>query len=163
MTTTGMILTNAGNVPVVDGSVVPTDLTMGPVTAQGMGSVNGATLVGGSVGAGCVAVDNSTVGLVDVVPTTSSVLMTALNGPLMVPASGVAQGLQNEVKVANPVGQQQQPPASIPQEIATMSEHDLISYINPHCFDQGEWTIRSPSGRSFNWFIFFPFSEFQNI
>ncbi|GAB0094422.1 NFAT [Sergentomyia squamirostris] len=26
---------------------------------------------------------------------------------------------------------------TIPQEIATMSDHDLISYINPSCFDQG--------------------------
>lgn len=27
---------------------------------------------------------------------------------------------------------------TIPQEIATMSEHDLISYINPQCFEQGK-------------------------
>lgn len=26
---------------------------------------------------------------------------------------------------------------TIPQDIATMSDHDLISYINPSCFDQG--------------------------
>lgn len=26
---------------------------------------------------------------------------------------------------------------AIPQELTTMSDHDLISYINPSCFDQG--------------------------
>lgn len=36
--------------------------------------------------------------------------------------------------------QQQQPnttTANIPQDIAIMSDNDLISYINPSCFDQG--------------------------
>lgn len=27
---------------------------------------------------------------------------------------------------------------NIPQDIATMSDNDLIRYINPSCFDQGE-------------------------
>lgn len=30
-------------------------------------------------------------------------------------------------------------PATIPQEIATMSDNDLISFINPNAFDQGEY------------------------
>lgn len=29
--------------------------------------------------------------------------------------------------------------ATIPQELTTMSEKDLISYINPSCFDQSEY------------------------
>lgn len=28
---------------------------------------------------------------------------------------------------------------TIPQEITTMSDQDLISYINPSCFDQGNY------------------------
>lgn len=28
---------------------------------------------------------------------------------------------------------------SIPQEIATMSDNDLISFINPNAFDQGNY------------------------
>lgn len=27
--------------------------------------------------------------------------------------------------------------ARLPQDITAMSDHDLISYINPSCFDQG--------------------------
>lgn len=30
-------------------------------------------------------------------------------------------------------------PATIPQEIATMSDNDLISFINPNAFDQGNY------------------------
>lgn len=41
--------------------------------------------------------------------------------------------------------QQQQPisttTANIPQDIAIMSDNDLISYINPSCFDQGEFCL----------------------
>lgn len=36
-----------------------------------------------------------------------------------------------------------QPTGNIPPDLATMSDHDLISYINPSCFDQG--TIRNES------------------
>lgn len=31
----------------------------------------------------------------------------------------------------------------IPQDITTMSDHDLISYINPSCFDQGKVNQKS--------------------
>lgn len=40
--------------------------------------------------------------------------------------------------------QPQQPTTNantIPQDITTMSDNDLISYINPSCFDQGKQTI----------------------
>lgn len=30
-----------------------------------------------------------------------------------------------------------QPTGTIPPDLTTMSDHDLISYINPSCFDQG--------------------------
>lgn len=36
------------------------------------------------------------------------------------------------VTAANP-----QPTGNIPPDLAIMSDHDLISYINPSCFDQG--------------------------
>lgn len=42
--------------------------------------------------------------------------------------------------IADGTNHHQQPTTgttTIPQEIATMSDHDLISYINPSCFDQG--------------------------
>lgn len=29
------------------------------------------------------------------------------------------------------------PTGRLPQDITAMSDHDLISYINPSCFDQG--------------------------
>lgn len=32
---------------------------------------------------------------------------------------------------------------NIPQDIATMSDNDLIRYINPSCFDQGKWFLFS--------------------
>ena len=88
-----------------------------------------------------------------VMPTDLSVGATAslaasglVDVPMMVPQSSVGGALvpssvTTEVKTVNGVNQQpqQQPPASIPQEIATMSDHDLISYINPNCFEQGEF------------------------
>lgn len=40
--------------------------------------------------------------------------------------------------------QPQQPTTNanaIPQDITTMSDNDLISYINPSCFDQGKRTL----------------------
>lgn len=33
--------------------------------------------------------------------------------------------------------QQQGAPAAIPQELTTMTDNDLLSFINPSCFDQG--------------------------
>lgn len=48
------------------------------------------------------------------------------------------QQIQNNALVA--AGIPQQPTtttANFPQEITTMSDNDLISYINPSCFDQG--------------------------
>lgn len=32
---------------------------------------------------------------------------------------------------------------NIPQDITTMSDNDLIRYINPSCFDQGKWFLFS--------------------
>lgn len=146
MASTGMVvndlmLTNTGSVTTVGGS------------SGGQQQSLGGVLVGGSVDASLVAhqvvADNAVVGMVGVT-TSSSALMAALNGgPMMAPGGSIgANGVQGvvvgcEVKAGNvPVAvgqqQQQQPPASIPQEIATMSEHDLISYINPNCFEQGE-------------------------
>lgn len=81
-----------------------------------------------------------------VVPTTSNALMAVLSAPMLV-NGGVATNVGGEMKVESHPGQQlqqqqqqqpQQPPASIPQEFASMTEHDLISYINPNCFEQGE-------------------------
>lgn len=48
-------------------------------------------------------------------------------------AAGVLGGQQQ---------QQQQPTTTtnaIPQELTTMSDNDLLSYINPSCFDQGKY------------------------
>lgn len=36
------------------------------------------------------------------------------------------------------VGVQTTQQVNVAQDITTMSEHDLISYINPSCFDQGK-------------------------
>lgn len=33
-----------------------------------------------------------------------------------------------------------QPTGNIPPDLATMSDNDLISYINPSCFDQGTFS-----------------------
>lgn len=51
---------------------------------------------------------------------------------------------QQQQQIAHPPPQQLQPATtnaqtSIPQEIATMSESDLISFINPNAFDQGNF------------------------
>lgn len=36
-----------------------------------------------------------------------------------------------------------QPTGTIPPDLTTMSDHDLISYINPSCFDQGIFSDKS--------------------
>lgn len=125
--------------------IVVNDLMLtnsGPVTTVGQPSV-----VVSATDPSLVANGNG--GVVEsLVPTSSNALIAALNGqgPMMVTTGGVVSGagvVGCEVKTGgNPVAVavgQQQPPASIPQEICTMSEHDLISYINPNCFEQGEW------------------------
>lgn len=49
----------------------------------------------------------------------------------------------NKEKIANQLQNMQNPPntttTSIPQELTIMSDNDLISYINPSCFDTGKW------------------------
>lgn len=50
----------------------------------------------------------------------------------MTNSPGVAHTSQT-VNVTNVV----KAPTGLPQDITTMSDHDLISYINPSCFDQG--------------------------
>lgn len=41
------------------------------------------------------------------------------------------------VATATPASTNPQPAGTIPPDLTTMSDHDLISYINPSCFDQG--------------------------
>lgn len=126
-----LLLTNQGNGTTVSQplAVMPADVA---VQQQQQGIV---TSVGGIAENGGV-----------VVPTTSNALMAVLSGPMLV-NGGVATNVGGEMKVESHPGQQlqqqqqqqpQQPPASIPQEFASMTEHDLISYINPNCFEQGE-------------------------
>lgn len=54
-----------------------------------------------------------------------------LSEPMETNNSTVAQTTQ-QVTPSNVV-----PSARLPQDITAMSDHDLISYINPSCFDQG--------------------------
>lgn len=123
-----LLLTNQGNGTTVSQplAVMPADVA---VQQQQQGIV---TSVGGIAENGGV-----------VVPTTSNALMAVLSAPMLV-NGGVATNVGGEMKVESHPGQQlqqqqpQQPPASIPQEFASMTEHDLISYINPNCFEQGE-------------------------
>lgn len=117
-----LLLTNQGNGTTVSQplAVMPADVAVQQQQQQGI-------------------VENGGV----VVPTTSNALMAVLSAPMLV-NGGVATNVGGEMKVESHPGQQlqqqqpQQPPASIPQEFASMTEHDLISYINPNCFEQGE-------------------------
>lgn len=45
----------------------------------------------------------------------------------------------NVTNVATATAPATNPPGNIP-DLTTMSDHDLISYINPSCFDQGAFT-----------------------
>lgn len=51
--------------------------------------------------------------------------------------------MNKEKSIASQLQNMQNPPntttASIPQELTIMSDNDLISYINPSCFDTGKW------------------------
>lgn len=124
-----LLLTNQGNGTTVSQplAVMPADVAVQQQQQQGI-----VTSVGGIAENGGV-----------VVPTTSNALMAVLSAPMLV-NGGVATNVGGEMKVESHPGQQlqqqqpQQPPASIPQEFASMTEHDLISYINPNCFEQGE-------------------------
>ncbi len=50
--------------------------------------------------------------------------------------------MNKEKSIANQLQNMQNPPntttTSIPQELTIMSDNDLISYINPSCFDTGK-------------------------
>lgn len=54
-----------------------------------------------------------------------------LSEPMDTNNSAVVQSTQ-QVNTPNVV-----PTSRLPQDITAMSDHDLISYINPSCFDQG--------------------------
>lgn len=135
MVVNDMLLTNTGSI--TTGGSLSTDVT-GPATI--VTTTGGGGIVDGSGNGGAGG------GVVVVVPTTSNALMAAaMNVPMMVASSQgcpaqVGTGTVEVAKADNggPVlGGAPPPPSTIPPEITIMSDHDLISYINPNCFDQG--------------------------
>lgn len=60
--------------------------------------------------------------------------------PLVVPQSTRAPINGTNVTNATAVAANPQPTGNIPPDLTIMSDHDLISYINPSCFDQGTFS-----------------------
>lgn len=60
--------------------------------------------------------------------------------PVVVPQQTRAPINGTTVTNATPTAANPQPTGNIPPDLAIMSDHDLISYINPSCFDQGTYS-----------------------
>lgn len=60
------------------------------------------------------------------------------------PIAPVPQNTRAQINATNSVTSTTTNPSTtgnIPPDLTTMSDHDLISYINPSCFDQGAFHV----------------------
>lgn len=80
--------------------------------------------------------------------------------PVVMPQSTRAPINGTTTTNATPTPSNPQPTGNIPPDLTIMSDHDLISYINPSCFDQGtfpEWT------NTVNWAGFLTLPNFHSF
>lgn len=67
-----------------------------------------------------------------IVPVIPQTTLAPINGTISANATATTTATTNP-----------QPTGNIPPDLTTMSDHDLISYINPSCFDQGTFSDKS--------------------